>query len=190
MDGFAIQHSVMARPAFKKWWTQFIPPPIERSTYVLFSNLATIAIFACWQPVGGVVWNIAQPALRAIIYAMFAAGWVLLFAASCQLDHFELCGLRQVFSCWKNRPCESLSFSEPLLYRHVRHPVYVGWLMAFWCTPTMTVSHLFFAVGTTAYILVAIPLEERDLKNSLPEYREYQERVPALIPWKWWRDRL
>lgn len=184
IGAFALQHSVMARPAFKKWWTQYIPPPVERSTYVLFSNMALLAIILFWQPAARAIWNASNPALRALIHVVNAGGLVLLFFAAISIDHFELVGLRQVYYHWRSRPYESRSFKEPFLYRYVRHPVYLGWIIAIWCTPAMTISRLLLAAGTTVYTLIAIPLEERDLENSLPEYREYRERVPALIPWK------
>ena len=178
---FAVQHSVMARPWFKRWWTQFIPQPIERSTYCLFSNIAMILMFAFWQPLGGSIWNVAGPG-RWVLYAMYALGWLTVLYATFLVNHFDLFGLRQVWLHLRNQPYTHLPFREPSLYRYVRHPLYVGWIMVFWFTPTMTVSHLLFAVATTAYILVAIRFEERDLVVALPGYASYRQRVPMLVP--------
>ena len=180
---FAVQHSVMARPAFKRWWTRIVPASAERSTYVLFSSLALIALFWCWQPMGGVIWNITAPAGVNVIYGIYAIGWALLFYATFLLDHFDLFGLRQVWLQLVGKPIKPLAFKTPWLYRQVRHPIYVGWLMIIWPTPTMTVAHLVFAAMSTAYILVGIQLEERDLIAAHPEYAEYKKRVPGLLPW-------
>ena len=179
---FAIQHSVMARPAFKRWWTQYVPKPLERSTYVLFSNLAMILMFALWQPMGGVLWDIPCAAGRITMYALFGLGAGVVFYSTCLLNHFELFGLRQAYLYFKGRSYTPLPFNEPSLYKYVRHPLYVGWMMVAWFTPTMTAAHMLFAVGITAYILVAIQLEERDLAEHLPGYSEYKNRVPMLVP--------
>ncbi|MEJ0085733.1 MAG: methanethiol S-methyltransferase [Pseudomonadota bacterium] len=179
---FAVQHSVMARPWFKRAWTRIVPEPAERSTYVLFSSLALIALFWFWQPMGGVVWNITSAAGIDAMYAFYAAGWVLLLYVTFLIDHFDLFGLRQVWLQLVGRPFTAVTFKTPWLYRQVRHPLYVGWLMIFWATQTMTVAHLVFAIMTTAYILVAIQFEERDLIAAHPEYAEYKKRVPSLIP--------
>jgi len=179
---FAVQHSVMARPAFKRWWTRIVPEPAERSTYVLFSSLALIVLFWFWQPMGGVVWNITAPWGVDTMYAIYAAGYALLLYTTFLIDHFDLFGLRQVWFQLIGKPMTPLAFKTPWLYRQVRHPLYVGWLMIFWATPTMTVAHLVFAIMTTAYILVAIQLEERDLMAAHPEYVEYRKRVPMLLP--------
>jgi methanethiol S-methyltransferase len=179
---FAVQHSVMARPAFKRWWTRIVPESAERSTYVLFSSLALIVLFWFWQPMGGVVWNITAPWGVNTMYALYAAGYALLLYTTFLIDHFDLFGLRQVWFQLIRKPMTPLAFKTPWLYRQVRHPLYVGWLMIFWATPTMTVAHLVFAVMTTAYILVAIQLEERDLIDAHPEYVEYRKRVPMLLP--------
>lgn len=179
---FAVQHSIMARPAFKRWWTRFIPEPAERSTYVLFSSLALIALFAFWQPMGGTIWHVENPVGRIALYAAFVFGWALLLLSTYLINHFDLFGLRQVWLHLLGREYTSLKFATPSLYQHVRHPLYVGWLFTFWATPTMTVAHLVFALMTTAYILLAIRWEERDLATYHPEYAEYRRRVPMLIP--------
>lgn len=179
---FAVQHSVMARPAFKRWLATFVPVPMERSTYVLFSSLALIVLFWCWLPMGGVIWSVEHPAGRALLYGLFAFGWLLVLASTFLINHFDLFGLRQVWLHLLGRPYTPLPFKTPWLYGHVRHPLYVGWFFAFWATPTMTAAHLLFAVMTTAYILVAIRLEERDLIQSHPEYADYRRRVPMLVP--------
>jgi protein-S-isoprenylcysteine O-methyltransferase Ste14 len=180
---FAVQHSVMARPAFKKWLTRAMPESAERSTYVLASSLALIAMFAFWQPLGGEVWRVTGAAGRAALWGAFAFGWGLVLISTFLINHFDLFGLRQVWLQLSGRPYNAIGFRTPGPYRYVRHPLYVGWLFAFWATPTMTVSHLVFALMTTAYILVAIRFEERDLMDHLGEaYREYRGRVPMLIP--------
>jgi len=179
---FALQHSVMARPAFKRWWTRFVPESAERSTYVLFSSLALIALFWFWQPMGGLVWNITAPAGVVAMFSIYAAGWALLLYATFLINHFDLFGLRQVWLQLIGKPCVPLKFKTPWLYRQVRHPIYVGWLMIIWPTPTMTVAHLVFAALSTGYILVGLRLEERDLLAAHPEYAEYMKRVPRLLP--------
>jgi methanethiol S-methyltransferase len=179
---FAVQHSVMARPAFKRWWTRIIPQPAERSTYVLFSSLALVALFWFWQPMGGVIWNVQSQAGIYTAYGIFAAGWLLLLYSTFCINHFDLFGLRQAWLHMLGKPYVQLKFRTPWLYRQVRHPLYVGWLMIFWATPTMTVAHLVFAVMTTAYILLAIRWEERDLIDEHPEYLEYRKKVPMLVP--------
>jgi protein-S-isoprenylcysteine O-methyltransferase Ste14 len=179
---FAIQHSVMARPAFKRWWIRIVPESAERSTYVLLSSVLLIAIFAFWQPIGGVVWAVNDPIAQGALYGVFALGWLTVLVATFLINHFDLFGLRQVWLLLVGRPYTHLKFGTPWLYRYVRHPLYVGWFMAFWATPHMTAAHLLFAVATTAYILIAIRLEERDLHEVHPEYAEYCSRVPMLIP--------
>lgn len=179
---FAVQHSVMARPAFKRWWTRIVPEPAERSTYVLLSSLALIALFVYWQPMGGVVWNVEMPLARGLIHGVYAAGWVLILLSTFLINHFDLFGLRQAWLHARGVPYQPLRFGTPWLYRYVRHPLYVGWLLAFWATPGMTITHLLFALATSAYILVAIRFEERDLVAAHPEYAGYRREVPMLVP--------
>lgn len=180
---FAAQHSLMARKWFKDWWTRFVPPPLERSTYVLFSSLALILLFWQWRPLGGVIWSIENPFGVIILRSLFAFGWLLVLISTFFINHFDLFGVRQVWFYLRGKPYESLKFGTPALYRVVRHPLYVGWFFAFWMTPLMTLAHLLFAVATTAYILLAIQFEERDLvREHGEEYESYRRRVPMLIP--------
>jgi len=180
---FAVQHSVMARPAFKEVLTRFIPPAAERSTYVLCSSLLLIALFVYWQPIGGVVWNVTNPVLQNVINVVFGLGFALVFVATLLINHFDLFGLRQVSLYLARKPYTYLEFRTPLFYRYVRHPLYVGWLIAFWATPTMTGAHLLFAVLTSVYMLMAIRWEEHDLVIVHgSKYEEYRKRVPKLIP--------
>ena len=180
---FAVQHSVMARRWFKERWTRLVPWPIERSTYVLFSSLALIILFAFWRPLGGRVWLVEDAAARVVLWSLFAFGWGLVLVCTFLINHFDLFGLRQVWLFATGRPYTGLHFATPGPYRLVRHPLYVGWFFAFWMTPNMTLSHLLFAVATTAYILIAIQLEERDLVHEHgASYNEYRRRVPMLWP--------
>jgi protein-S-isoprenylcysteine O-methyltransferase Ste14 len=180
---FAVQHSLMARPWFKERWTRIVPTVLERSTYVLFSSLALILLFAQWRPLGGAVWSVEEPLARGVLWALFAFGWGLVLVATFLINHFDLFGLRQVWLQLVGRPYTRLVFGTPGPYRLVRHPLYVGWLFTFWMTPTMTVSHLFFAAMTTAYILIAIRFEEHDLVTEHgARYEDYRRRVPMLIP--------
>jgi protein-S-isoprenylcysteine O-methyltransferase Ste14 len=179
---FAVQHSVMARPAFKRMITRVIPASAERSTYVLASSLALFFLFWKWSPLGGVIWDVPSTAGRAALYAGYAFGLGLVLVATFVINHFDLFGLRQVWRELRGQPQARLKFVMPAMYRIVRHPLYVGWLFTFWCTPTMTVTHLLFAGVTTAYILVAIRLEEADLVREHPEYAVYRQEVPMLIP--------
>jgi protein-S-isoprenylcysteine O-methyltransferase Ste14 len=180
---FAIQHSVMARPAFKRWWTRFVPQVIERSTYVLLASLVLLLLYWQWRTVPAIVWQVDQPAVRVLLWTLFAAGWATVLAATFMIDHFELFGLRQVFTAWRGSPSREGGFRATLLYRLVRHPLMLGFLVAFWATPVMTAGHLLFAIGTTGYILIALQLEERDLVAELGDsYRVYRNSVPMLVP--------
>lgn len=180
---FAVQHSVMARPAFKRVLTQVVPEAAERSTYVLFSSLALLALFAYWEPIGGVVWNLEGPAGRAIAHTIFAVGFGIVLFSTFLINHFDLFGLRQVWLSLVGRPYTNLPFRTPMLYRYVRHPLYVGWFLAFWATPTMTGAHLLFAAMTSAYMLMAIRWEERDLMAVHGrDYERYRAEVPMLVP--------
>ncbi|HEY9623275.1 MAG TPA: isoprenylcysteine carboxylmethyltransferase family protein [Crinalium sp.] len=180
---FGLQHSAMARQEFKTWWTTIVPKPVERSTYVLFSSLCLITLFYFWQPLGITIWTVDHPIFRNLLYAFFGFGWLLVLASTFLINHFDLFGLRQVYLYLRGKDYTPLNFVTPGPYNYVRHPLYVGWLFAFWSTPTMTLAHLVFAVVTTAYILVAIQLEERDLVRVHGEsYVEYRQRVPMLIP--------
>ena len=180
---FAVQHSLMARPFFKRWLMRFVPELAERSTYVLFSSLALILLFWCWQPLGGVIWDVRNPVGAAVLHVGFAFGWLLVLVTTFLINHFDLFGLRQVWKFFRGAPYRPLKFVTPGPYRLVRHPLYVGWFCAFWFTPTMTVTHLVFAVATTVYILVAIQLEERDLVDIHGrDYIEYRRQTPMLVP--------
>jgi protein-S-isoprenylcysteine O-methyltransferase Ste14 len=180
---FAVPHSIMARPGFKAWWTRIVPRPAERSTYVLVSSLLLALVFWQWQPLSAVVWEIVHPAGRLPLYAVFWGGWVIVLWSTFLIDHFDLCGLRQVYLHANGRPYEPMVFRTPMLYRFVRHPIMLGFLIAFWATPRMTAGHLLFAAANTAYILVAVRLEERDLEVLHGEsYRDYRRRVGMLWP--------
>ena len=180
---FAVQHSLMARPAFKVVWTKIVPEPVERSTYVLFSSLALILLFWLWQPLGGVVWQVDNAIGSIVLYTLFAFGWLLVLASTFLINHSDLFGLRQVWLHLRRREYQPLRFSTPGPYKLVRHPLYVGWFFAFWATPSMTVTHLVFAVMTTVYILLAIQLEERDLIDYHGDsYRNYKRQVPMIVP--------
>ena len=180
---FAVQHSVMARPAFKRWWTRFVPAAVERSTYVLFSSLALILLFWQWRPLGGMVWQVDSLVARDVLWALFALGWATVLIGTFLINHFDLFGLRQVWLNWRRTPYTPPGFVTPLFYRVVRHPIMLGSIVAFWATPHMTLAHLIFAIATTAYILIALQLEEHDLAASIGEpYRDYQRRVHMLVP--------
>jgi protein-S-isoprenylcysteine O-methyltransferase Ste14 len=180
---FAVQHSVMARPWFKRWWTQMVPWAIERSTYVLFASLALDLLFWQWRPLGGVVWSVDTPWLRAAIWALFAYGWLQVLVMTFYIDHFDLFGLRQVWLHLLGRQYTRVHFATPAPYRMVRHPLYLGFMIAFWAAPTMSVTRLLFAAATTAYILIAIQFEEHDLAAEHgASYDEYKRRVPMIVP--------
>ncbi len=183
---FALQHSVMARQGFKRLLTRVIAPAAERSTYVLASSLALLLLFWQWRPLGGEIWNVTNGVGRGLLYGGFAFGWLLVLLATFVINHFDLFGLRQVWRHFRGQPQAPLRFVTPVLYRVVRHPLYVGWFFAFWSTPTMTATHLLFALVASAYIVVAIQFEERDLLRAHPEYAEYRRHVPMLVP-AWFR---
>ncbi len=179
---FAVQHSVMARPAFKRGIRKIIPAAAERSTYVLASSLALILLVYYWQPLGGVVWNVESDIGVKILHVLFALGWALLLYSTFLINHFDLFGLRQVWLALMEREYKPVQFKQPWLYKQMRHPLYVGFFIAFWAAPTMTVTHLVFAVMASAYIVVGTLLEEHDLRSFHAEYAEYAKRVPRYIP--------
>jgi protein-S-isoprenylcysteine O-methyltransferase Ste14 len=179
---FALQHSIMARPAFKRLLTQVLPVEAERSTYVLASSLLLLLLFWQWRPLGGTIWQYEDGIGGVLLYAGFALGWSIVLLATVVINHFDLFGLRQVWRQLQGKPQAGLPFTTPFLYRIVRHPLYVGWMLVFWCTPVMTLTHLLFALVTTAYILVAVQLEERDLMAVHPEYAVYRRQVPMIVP--------
>jgi methanethiol S-methyltransferase len=179
---FAAQHSVMARPGFKRWWTRFVPKSIERSTFVLFASLALLLLYWQWRPMPQSIWSV-EGAAGTGLQVVSWIGWALVFASTFMIHHFELFGLRQVFAAWARRALPEASFQTPLLYRYVRHPIYLGFLLAFWATPHMSAGHLLFALATTGYILIGIQLEERDLMAQFgAQYSRYRERVNMLLP--------
>ncbi len=180
---FAVQHSVMARPAFKRWWTRVVPRPIERSTYVLLSSVVLIILFWQWRSLPAHVWDVRIAPVRIAVWVLFWAGWAIALIATFMIGHFDLFGLRQVYLAWRGQPYTEVPFRTPLLYRLVRHPLMLGFLLAFWAAPTMTVGRLLFAVAMTGYILVAVHIEERDLVAALGgQYRDYRRQVPMLVP--------
>jgi len=185
MSIFALQHSVMARKQFKQWWTQFVPKAVERSTYVLLANLALILLMWQWRPMPAVVWHIGDPQIAMAVTGVSLVGWVIVFTSTFLINHFELFGLHQVTTDLAGRTIPAPRFRTPLYYKFVRHPLYLGFIIAFWAAPTMTAGHLLFAAVTTAYIFVGILLEERDLIDLFgDDYRRYKKRVSMLVPWR------
>jgi protein-S-isoprenylcysteine O-methyltransferase Ste14 len=183
LAAFAVQHSGMARPAFKRWLTRFVPESVERSTYVLMSSLALVAMFILWAPIGGVVWSVPEGMAANLVIGLYMFGWLLLLYTTFLIDHFDLFGLKQVWRALTGRDYRPPQFHTPSLYKVVRHPLYIAWLIIFWSAPVMTIAHLVFAVMTTAYILIAIQLEERDLVSAFGDkYVDYRRRTPMLIP--------
>lgn len=182
---FAIQHSVMARPAFKNWWTKFVPVSIERSTYVLLTNLALITLYFFWVPITVVIWHVENSTGKLVLEVLFWIGWLIVFLSTFMINHFDLFGLRQVYLKFRGREYTFLGFRSPWLYRYIRHPIMTGFIIAFWATPHMTTGHLLFAIVTTLYILVALQFEEHDLEEYFgDEYRNYRKKVPMLFPYK------
>jgi len=180
---FAIQHSVMARQGFKKWWTKIVPETIERSTYVLFSSLLLFLLFWKWEPMGGVIWSVENESTILFLNILSFVGWFIVLISTFLINHFDLFGLRQVYFYLAGKEFSGYKFSTPLFYKFVRHPLYLGFIIAFWATPTMSAAHLLFAIGTTAYILLAIQFEEKDLTNAYGEqYTNYKSKVSMIIP--------
>jgi protein-S-isoprenylcysteine O-methyltransferase Ste14 len=185
MSVFALQHSIMARKQFKQWWTRFVPKSVERSTYVLLSSLALVLLFGYWRPIPTTVWDVADPELALAVIGLAFVGFLIVLSSTFMINHFELFGLHQVASNLVGHQAPAPRFRTPLYYKFVRHPIYLGFIIAFWAAPTMTVGHLLFAAVTTSYIVVGILLEERDLIELFgDEYRRYRQRVSMLVPWR------
>ncbi len=180
---FGVQHSVMARQGFKRWWTRFVPPSIERSTYVWLSSATLVLLYWQWRTMPAVLWDVRQPAARMVVWALFWLGWAIAFTSTFMINHFDLFGLRHVYLAWRGKPYTELGFRTHLLYRLVRHPLMLGFLIAFWAAPTMTAGHLLFSITITGYILIALQIEERSLVAAMGnQYRDYRRDVPMLIP--------
>ena len=183
VGAFGVQHSVMARPAFKRWWTRLVPASVERSTYVVLSSAVLVLLYWQWRTMPAVIWDVRQPAGRLAVWALFWLGWAIALASTFMVSHFDLFGLRQVYLAWRGKPYTHIGFHVRWLYRLVRHPLMLGFLIAFWAAPTMTAGHLLFSIAMTGYILIAIQLEERDLVAALgDQYRDYRRDVPGLLP--------
>jgi protein-S-isoprenylcysteine O-methyltransferase Ste14 len=180
---FALQHSGMARQEFKRWWTKYVPSPIERSTYVLISSLVLVLLFVYWRPLPDNIWSVGEP-WTVVLWALSGVGWLMVLGSTFLISHFDLFGLKQVWAFQTGKDLPEPQFYTPLLYKFVRHPLYLGFILAFWATPVMSTGHLIFAIMTTAYILVAIQFEERDLVAVFGKtYEDYQKRVSMIVPW-------
>lgn len=180
---FAIQHTIMARPAFKEWWTNYVPPHLERSTFVLVASLLLLLIFWQWQPLTGIVWHVDSAIGQTIVWGIFWVGWLIVLLSTFMINHFDLFGLRQVWLHLNDQEYSHVNFQKTALYRYIRHPIMLGFIIAFWATPNMTTGHLLFAMTTTLYILIGIQFEEQDLIDTIgPDYENYRQQVSMIIP--------